>query len=364
MKELIVDLGQRSYPIYIGQNLMTSVELLSRVIQSSQVMIVTNTTVASLYLQELTNTLNEFNPQTYIIEDGESYKNLDVFNNIVTQLLEKRFSRNSYLVALGGGVIGDITGFAAACYQRGINYIQIPTTLLAQVDSSVGGKTAVNHELGKNMIGAFHQPVAVFSDSKVLSTLPDREIVAGLAEVIKYGLIRDRAFFIWLEENIEQLLERDEKCLQYAIERSCINKAEIVAEDEKEQGKRALLNFGHTFGHALETGLNYEDWLHGEAVGLGMLMAADLSWRSGRLSKESLHRIYLILEKTGLPLSCPKQLLEKDIRELMSVDKKTRDGELFLVLLKDIGAAEVTNDYDENLLGNTLEHFRSKAGMV
>jgi 3-dehydroquinate synthase len=360
VKELTVELGSRSYPIYIGSNLISSGELFSHLIQSSQVMIVTNTTVASLYLQQLMKTLAEFKPQSYVIQDGESYKNLDVFNDIITELLQKKFSRNGYLIALGGGVVGDITGFAAACYQRGINYIQVPTTLLAQVDSSVGGKTAVNHILGKNMIGAFHQPSAVFSDTEVLATLPERELKAGLAEVIKYGLIRDRDFFTWLEENMEKLLGRDNACLQYAIERSCQNKAVIVAEDERESGQRALLNFGHTFGHAVETGLNYKSWLHGEAVGLGMNMAADLSYRSGWLEKEAYRRIQRLLEKTGLPSSIPVELVNTNIRELMSIDKKAKGGQLFLVLLRDIGLAEVTNLYDEELLTKTLEHFSSK----
>ncbi len=361
MKKLSVDLGERSYPIYIGQDLLSSANLFSEVIRSSQVMIVSNTTVASLYLTQLSESLIEYQPRSYLIPDGESFKNLSVMQDIVTQLLENKFSRNACLIALGGGVIGDITGFAAACYQRGIKYIQIPTTLLAQVDSSVGGKTAVNHALGKNMIGAFHQPAAVFSDSKALNTLPDRELVAGLAEVIKYGLIRDEAFFVWLEENIEGLIARDTACLEYAIERSCINKAEVVARDETEQGQRALLNFGHTFGHAVETGLNYRGWLHGEAVGLGMLMAADLSCRSGWITEDKLQRIGSILQKTGLPLSLPDELEYADMRGLMSVDKKARDGELFLVLLKDIGDAFVTSQFDEKLLQFTVEHFTSKA---
>jgi 3-dehydroquinate synthase len=363
MKELKVDLGQRSYPIFIGDKLLSSSSLFSDVIQSSQVMIVSNTTVAPLYLQQVMSSLAEFKPLSCIIPDGELFKNLEVMNNIISQLLENRFSRNSNLIALGGGVVGDITGFAAACYQRGINYIQIPTTLLAQVDSSVGGKTAVNHELGKNMIGAFHQPIAVYSDSEVLNTLPGRELTAGLAEVIKYGLIRDQEFFVWLEKNIERLKERDAACLHYAIERSCLNKAEVVAADEREQGQRALLNFGHTFAHAVETGLNYRGWLHGEAVGLGMLMAADLSCRSGWITEDKLQRIRKILEKAGLPLALPDELAKTNIRELMSVDKKARDGELYLVLLKDIGDAYVTNEFDEKLLQLTVEHFSSKADM-
>ena len=359
MKELIVDLGDRSYPIFIGENLISSTDLFSGVIQSRQILIVTNTTIAPLYLSQLSKTLAQYNPQSYVIEDGESYKNIEVMNNIISYLLEQRFGRDACLIALGGGVVGDITGFTAACYQRGIDYIQVPTTLLSQVDSSVGGKTAVNHVLGKNMIGAFHQPVAVFSDNNVLASLPDRELRAGLAEVIKYGLIRDEAFFVWLENNIELLLNRDGVSLQYAIEQSCRNKAEIVAEDETEKGKRAILNFGHTFGHALETGLKYKGILHGEAVGLGMLMAADLSYRSGWLSEKSLQRIRNLLERSGLPTLLPEQLLNENIRELMSVDKKARDGQLYLVVLRNIGSAETSNQYDESLLSETLNHFNS-----
>ncbi len=364
MKELKVELGQRSYPIYIGRNLLSSRSLFANIIKSSQVMIVSNTTVAPIYLPVLLETLAEFKPQSYVLPDGESFKNIEVMNDIITQLLKHRFGRTSILIALGGGVVGDICGFAAACYQRGIDYIQIPTTLLAQVDSSVGGKTAVNHELGKNMIGAFHQPIAVYSDSEALGTLPDRELIAGLAEVIKYGLIRDAVFFAWLEENIEQLKRRDVEALQYAIERSCLNKAEIVAEDEREQGQRALLNFGHTFGHAVETGLNYKGWLHGEAVGLGMLMASDLSYRLGWLTQQKLGRVRNILKIAGLPLELPDKLDKRKMRELMSVDKKAKDGELYLVLLKDIGDAVVTNEFDEKLLQITVTRFISKAELA
>ena len=362
MKELKVELGHRSYPITIGKGLLGATELFEKVIHSSQVMIVSNTTIAPLYLPQLLATLAGFSPLSYVIADGESHKNLTVMNEIVTQLLENKFSRNCTLIALGGGVVGDITGFAAACYQRGVNYIQIPTTLLAQVDSSVGGKTAVNHELGKNMIGAFHQPIAVYSDSEVLDTLPDRELSAGLAEVIKYGLIRDEAFFTWLEKNMQSLIERDDECLQYAIERSCQNKAEVVANDEREQGQRALLNFGHTFAHAIETGLNYRDWLHGEAVGLGMLMAADLSCRSGWIKEKELARIRALLIEAGLPSTLPEQVASSYMRGLMSVDKKAKDGKLFLVMLKGIGNAVVTSEFDENLLQLTLEQFSSMKG--
>ncbi|NKB36495.1 MAG: 3-dehydroquinate synthase [Gammaproteobacteria bacterium] len=361
MKEILVSLGEKSYPIYIGENVLKSVDLFSKVLNTTQVLVITNTTVEKLYAKLLLDTLNQYDPELYVIEDGESYKSLDVINDIITQLLQRRFSRNCIIIALGGGVVGDISGFAAACYQRGVGYIQVPTTLLAQVDSSVGGKTAVNHALGKNMIGAFHQPLAVVSDTTVLSTLPDRELVAGLAEIIKYGLIRDYDFFCWLESNINKLLARDNLALQEAIERSCINKAIIVAEDEKEKGLRALLNFGHTFGHAIETGLAYKDWLHGEAVGLGMFMAAEMSHRQGWLDRESLKRIESILSKVQLPLVLPEKMLDTDMRDLMSVDKKATDKGLRLVLLKEIGRALVTSEYEEQYLSQTLNHFREAA---
>ena len=361
MKELQVKLGANSYPIYIGENVLGSAELFSKIITTSKVMVITNTTVKTLYAGKLLESLASFKPQIQVIEDGESYKNLDVMNEIITSLLKQKFSRDCVIVALGGGVVGDISGFAAACYQRGVNYIQVPTTLLAQVDSSVGGKTAVNHRLGKNMIGAFHQPLAVVSDTSVLSTLADRELVAGLAEVIKYGIIRDYDFFCWLEDNVESLLQRDPLQLQYAIERSCLNKAEIVAEDEKEKGSRALLNYGHTFGHAIETGLQYQDWLHGEAVGMGMTMAAELSCRQGWLDRDALKRINDLLARAHLPHSLPEKVLNMDLRELMSVDKKATDKGLRLILLRGIGDAIVCADYDENLLLETLEYFKESA---
>ncbi len=261
------------------------------------------------------------------------------------------------LIALGGGVIGDLTGFVAACYQRGVKFIQIPTTLLAQVDSSVGGKTAVNHALGKNMIGAFHQPVAVIADTDTLSTLPDREFSAGLGEVIKYGIIRDKEFYSWLEDNIELIMQRDNDALEYCIERSCINKAEVVAEDERESGIRAILNLGHTFGHAIETALNYKEWLHGEAVGCGMLMAADLSRRLGLLEEGKVNSIRSILERANLPTSIHKNVKAAQMFENMKVDKKSRDGVLYLILLNDIGEAIITSDYTEEALKETINHF-------
>lgn len=362
MRQLNVELGERSYPILIGAGLLGSAEKWPDNINRSQTLVVTNPVIESLYLSTLQGSLQDQNAQTLVLPEGESHKTLDTINDIITALLENKFSRTGCLIALGGGVIGDMTGFAAACYQRGIDYIQVPTTLLAQVDSSVGGKTAVNHPLGKNMIGAFHQPVAVLIDTNVLKTLPQRELSAGLAEVIKYGLIRDKEFFSWLEENIEKLLDLDADALEYAIERSCINKAEVVSADEKETGIRAILNLGHTFGHAIETAMNYSGWLHGEAVGLGMLMAADLSCRLGMIDSDCVGRTKALLERAKLPTCLPAQLANSDLRELMSVDKKSRHGKLFLVLLNDIGDAVVTNEFDEQRLKQLLADYARAAG--
>jgi 3-dehydroquinate synthase len=364
VKEILVELGERSYPILIGKGLLNDSSLVNKFILSKQVMIVTNETIAPLYLDQLQQSLENREVQTTVLPDGEKYKTLDSMNEIITNLLSHRFSRNSCIVALGGGVIGDIAGFASACYQRGTDFLQLPTTLLAQVDSSVGGKTAVNHRLGKNMIGAFHQPVAVITDTNVLDTLDDRQLRAGLAEVIKYGLIRDRSFFEWLEKNIGNLLGRQDKALVYAIEKSCRNKADIVAQDEIESGIRALLNLGHTFGHAIETGLEYRDWLHGEAIATGMLMAADLSQRQSWLSYEDVKRIKAILLKTGLPVTPPESITAINMRELMAVDKKAKDGQIFLVLLKSIGNAQVTDQFDNKLLKETLNSFCSGEEMV
>ena len=357
MKEIKVNLAERSYPIYIGDASLSDQNLLKEHITSNQVLIVTNEIVAPLYLEAVEKHLTSIDYSTVILPDGESTKNLDNLNLIITQLMEKKYSRTCILLALGGGVIGDLTGFVAACYQRGVKFIQIPTTLLAQVDSSVGGKTAVNHPLGKNMIGAFHQPSAVIADTSVLSTLPDRELSAGLAEVIKYGLIRDKEFFIWLEENIEALMNRDNDALSFAIERSCINKAEVVAEDERESGIRAILNLGHTFGHAIETALSYKHWLHGEAVGCGMLMAADLSVRLGLLDENYIERIKKILEQASLPIKVHQDISLEQMLLNMKVDKKSKDGVLYLILLNDIGDAIITSDYTEQALTETINHF-------
>ena len=354
MPPLNVELGERSYPIHIAKNLLGNAELIRPFITGQQVMVVSNVTIAPLYLDVLLNSLSEFKVSTHILPDGEEFKNLDILDGIFNALLKVPCDRQTTIIALGGGVVGDITGFAAACYQRGVPFIQIPTTLLAQVDSSVGGKTAVNHPRGKNMIGAFYQPRCVIADIDTLNTLDDRQLSAGLAEIIKYGLIRDLEFFVWLEKNIELLCHRDADALAEAIRRSCINKAEVVAEDELEGGVRALLNLGHTFGHAIEAGMGYGNWLHGEAVATGMLMAADLSCRSAWLSREDVQRIAALLKRAGLPVAPPAELDVERYLKLMKVDKKVMDGRIRLVLLKEIGVAYVCDDYDNNLLKQTL----------
>jgi len=359
MKTLHVDLGPRSYPIHIGRGLLGRPELVARHVAGEQVMIVTNETVAPLYLDVVRRAFAEFRCETVVLPDGEQYKTLETLNLVFDALLGNRFERSSTLVALGGGVVGDITGFAAACYQRGVDFIQIPTTLLAQVDSSVGGKTGVNHPLGKNMIGAFHQPRCVIADTETLGTLEDRQLSAGLAEVIKYGLIKDPEFFSWLEAHMLGLLHRDHDALADAIERSCRNKAEVVATDEKERGQRALLNLGHTFGHAIETGVGYGGWLHGEAVATGMLMAADLSMRLGRLSQEDVDRIDNLIDKARLPTRAPAQMDFARFMELMAVDKKVRAGKVRLVLLRAIGVADLCDDYDPQLLAQTIAAHRA-----
>ena len=299
MKQVVVELGDRSYPIFIGAGLLEQAADLLGPRLSKQTLVVCNTVVAPLYLKALLGGLPDIPARTLVVEDGERRKTLETMNLIITRLLEEQFSRTCTLVALGGGVIGDLTGFAAACYQRSVDYVQVPTTLLAQVDSAVGGKTAVNHRLGKNMIGAFHQPAAVLSDTDVLATLPARELRAGVAEIIKYGLINDAEFFSWLEDNMDGLLRRDAACLAHAIEVSCRNKAGIVARDEREAGLRAILNLGHTFGHAIETALNYETWLHGEAVAAGMSMAAHLSVRTTGFAESDAARVNSLLEQAG-----------------------------------------------------------------
>ncbi|PSL14091.1 3-dehydroquinate synthase [Marinobacterium halophilum] len=353
MQTLNVDLGERSYPIHIGQNLLTQ-PLLAPFIKGRQVMVVSNETVAPLYLETLLAQLSGFQVDRVILPDGESFKTLEQIERIFDALLTQRHNRTTTLIALGGGVIGDMTGFAAACYQRGVAFIQVPTTLLSQVDSSVGGKTGVNHPLGKNMIGAFHQPQVVLADTSVLSTLPERELSAGLAEVIKYGLIHDVEFLTWLEQNMSPLRQRNPDALAYAIYRSCEIKAEMVALDERESGVRALLNLGHTFGHAIETDRGYGQWLHGEAVGAGMMMAADLSARLGWLSQADLDRVRRVLEAAGLPVVPPTEMSAERFLELMAVDKKVIDGNLRLVLLQCLGDAVVTDDFPVDALTATL----------
>jgi 3-dehydroquinate synthase len=352
---LDVDLGARSYPIVIGPRLIGDPAYYRPYIRGRQVLVVSNDTVAPLYLDAVEAALAGFDCHRVILPDGEQYKDLGTLNRIFDTLLTARMGRDVTLLALGGGVVGDMAGFAAACYQRGVDFIQVPTTLLAQVDSSVGGKTGVNHPLGKNMIGAFHQPRAVIADTDTLNTLPDRELAAGLAEVVKYGLIRDAGFFDWLEVHRERLLARDAGALAEAIERSCRNKAEVVAADEREAGQRALLNLGHTFGHAIEAGMGYGAWLHGEAVAAGMVMAAELSARLGWLDIADVARTRRLLAGFGLPVDPPTDLSEARWLELMAVDKKVQAGRLRLVLLRGIGAAEVTADFDPAALRGLLE---------
>jgi 3-dehydroquinate synthase len=361
MKTLPLDLGERSYPIYIGSGLLGQAELLKRHIGGSRVAIVTNETVAPLYLAKVRAHVNTMQPVEVILPDGEQYKTLEVLNRIFDALLAARCDRRTTVIALGGGVIGDMAGFAAASYQRGVPFIQVPTTLLSQVDSSVGGKTGVNHPLGKNMIGAFYQPRAVIIDTDTLNTLPDRELSAGLAEVIKYGLIRDPGFFGWLEPNLEKLLARDPEALAHAIHVSCRNKAEVVAADERESGVRATLNLGHTFGHAIETGLGYGAWLHGEAIAAGMIMAADLSRRLGWLTATDTARIEKLIRRARLPVRAPGTLTPARFLELMAVDKKVLDGRLRLVLLKRLGEAVVTDEYPRTELEATLASMREAA---
>jgi 3-dehydroquinate synthase len=357
MKILQVELGDRSYPIYIGSKLLVQPELYKRHIKSKQVLVLTNETVAPLYLNAVLANLQDYSVETVILPDGERFKTLEFISRIFDKLLSRKFSRNATLIALGGGVIGDMGGFAAACYQRGIAFIQIPTTLLAQVDSSVGGKTGVNHPLGKNMIGAFYQPQCVIADADVLDTLDDRQLSAGLAEVIKYGLIRDAEFFDWLEHNIGALQARDKEALAFAIERSCRNKAEIVAQDETESGVRATLNLGHTFGHAIETGAGYGAYLHGEAVAIGMCQAADLSRRKGWLNDENVERILRLIQAAHLPVKPPESLSPEQFLELMAVDKKNLDGNIRLILLEKIGQATLPIYVDQDLLEMTLSIY-------
>lgn len=358
MQTLTVELGERSYPIYIGSGVLSEKNLFRAAIRGQRVAIVTNETVGPLYLEKLKDLLSGFDILEIVLPDGEQYKTLEYLNKIFDALLQAHCNRDVTLIALGGGVIGDMTGFAAATYQRGVDFIQVPTTLLAQVDSSVGGKTGVNHSLGKNMIGAFYQPQAVFIDIDTLDTLPDNELSAGLAEVIKYGLIVDADFFNWCEEHINELVRRDKAALEQAILVSCKIKADVVAKDEREAGVRALLNLGHTFGHAIEAGMGYGAWLHGEAVAAGMVMAADLSQRLGWLSGNDVERVRKILANANLPVNGPSELKTEACLDLMAVDKKVQQGKMRFVLMKAIGEAIVTADVDPQQLRETLEACR------
>jgi 3-dehydroquinate synthase len=355
VQTLSVALGERSYPIYVGTGLLDQSELVMPFLARKKVAAVTNTTVAPLFLERFVAALARKGVEVVriVVPDGEEHKDWPTLNAIFDALLKERCGRDCTLIALGGGVIGDLAGFAAATYQRGVQYIQVPTTLLAQVDSSVGGKTAINHPLGKNMIGAFHQPRLVLADMDTLKTLPDRELRAGLAEVIKHGLIRDAAFFGWLEANIERLLARDPQALEHAVLRSIAIKAEIVNQDEHESGLRQLLNFGHTFGHAIEAGLGYGAWLHGEAVAAGMVMAAELSRELGLTSEADMGRIRALLERAGLPIAS-RGIDPERLRSLMSVDKKSKEGRIHFVLLERLGAATLRADVPPRALEHTL----------
>ena len=354
MQTLYVELGERRYPIFIGSDLDPKA-LLEPYIHGRQVMIVSNETIAPLYLARYVAAIEALGKTvaTCILPDGEKYKNIEHLNLIFDALLASGFNRDCTVLALGGGVIGDMAGFASACFQRGVYFIQVPTTLLSQVDSSVGGKTGINHPLGKNMIGAFQQPQVVLADMSQLKTLPARELSAGLAEVIKYALLGDTDSLTWLELHIDDLVQGDEAALAEAVYRSCAHKARIVANDEKEQGERALLNLGHTFGHAIESYLGYGEWLHGEAVATGMVMAADLSQRMGWISAEDLARTKNIIQRANLPIVCPQIPLD-DFLAYMAHDKKVLNGQLRLVLMQAVGQAIITKTFDVELMKQAI----------
>jgi 3-dehydroquinate synthase len=357
LKTLTVDLGeQRSYPIFIGEGALNNIEFFSPYIKGKQVCIVTNETIAPLYLDSLKGLLSpHYQLDVVVLPDGEQFKTLDTLSQIYDCLLESKHNRTTTLIALGGGVVGDMTGFAAASYQRGVNFIQVPTTLLSQVDSSVGGKTGVNHPLGKNMIGAFHQPESVIIDTNVLKTLPDRELAAGIAEIVKYGLIIDADFYQWLEKYMDQLVSLEPAVVVDAIARSCEIKADVVSQDEKESGIRAILNLGHTFGHAIEAAQGYGNWLHGEAVAAGMVVALELSSQLGWLPSNEVDRLKVLLSKVKLPTQLPENMSADQFIELMSVDKKVVDGRLRLVLLKSIGESVVTEEAPKETIISSIE---------
>ncbi|MCY1412597.1 3-dehydroquinate synthase [compost metagenome] len=354
MQTLKVELGERSYPIHIGESLLDQPELLAPHIAGRQVAIVSNETVAPLYLERLSRSLGAYSVLPVILPDGESFKNWETLQLIFDALLAARHDRRTTVIALGGGVIGDMAGFAAACYQRGVDFIQVPTTLLSQVDSSVGGKTGINHPLGKNMVGAFYQPNAVLIDTSTLNSLPARELSAGLAEVIKYGLICDEPFLGWLEDNVDALRGLDQAVLTVAIQRSCAAKAAVVGADERESGVRATLNLGHTFGHAIETHMGYGVWLHGEAVAAGTVMALEMSMRLGWITRQERDRSIRLFQRAGLPVVPPEEMTPEHFLEHMAVDKKVIDGRMRLVLLRHIGEAVVTDDYPKEVLQATL----------
>jgi 3-dehydroquinate synthase len=361
MKTLTVDLGERSYPIHIGPGLLAEGHRIAETLPAARAVLVTNDTVGPLYAAGLAEGLGAAGVTvlaTISLPDGEAHKTLATLETVYERLLALKADRQTAVVALGGGVVGDLAGFAAATYQRGVPFVQVPTTLLAQVDAAVGGKTAVNHPRGKNMIGAFYQPRAVVADTDTLATLPDRELRAGAAEVVKYGLIRDPEFFAYLERHAEALVGREPEVLAEGIYRSCRNKAEVVAADEREGGQRALLNLGHTFAHAIETGTGYTEWLHGEAVAVGMVMAAEASWRLGLLPGEDLTRVRTLLDRMGLPLTAPADLATERYLDLMGVDKKAEGGRVRYVLLEAVGAAFVTAEVPEDVITAAIDACR------
>jgi 3-dehydroquinate synthase len=352
-----IALGERSYPILIGPGLLDDARIWRKHVAARDILIVTNTTIAPLHLARLQASLSDRRTAAIVLPDGEQHKTLDSMARIIDALVEHRMNRDAAVLALGGGVVGDMAGFAAACYQRGIDYVQVPTTLLAQVDSSVGGKTAVNHPQAKNMIGAFHQPRCVIADTQVLRTLPEREYRSGIAEIVKYGFIHDVDFLAWLEGNVEPLLRREDAAVMRAVRRSCEIKAQIVSSDEREQGLRAILNLGHTFGHAIESASGYGAWLHGEAVAAGMAIAADMSARLGWIAADELQRVVTLLQRFGLPVAAPPIGAQR-ARELMGLDKKVLGGRIRLVLLRRLGQADVVADYPAAVLDATLRaHF-------
>lgn len=356
MNTLKVELGDRSYPILIGEGLLRQTDLIQKHVPARDILVVSNTTVAPLYMESLKSALEGRRLVEAILPDGESHKTLATVSRVLDVLVANRFARDCTVIALGGGVVGDMAGFAASCYQRGVGFVQVPTTLLAQVDSSVGGKTGVNHPGGKNLIGAFYQPSAVIADTATLATLPARELRAGLAEVIKYGLICDAVFFGWLEANMDRLLRSDPEALGYVVQRSCEIKAQIVGRDEREQGDRAILNLGHTFGHAIESATHYSQWLHGEAIGAGLLMAAAMSHECGLVDSAQVVRLRQLLERVGLPVKIDGVTPETAL-EHMKIDKKVQAGRIRLVLLRSIGDSFVTAEYPEPALERTLSAY-------